>query len=124
MNIHESGENYLESVLMLQERLGKVRSIDVVGELGYSKPSVSVAMKKLRESGYILVDDEGYISLTPAGMDIAGRIYDRHRTISRFLVGLGVGESVAAEDACKIEHDISEETFEKIRALVLERENS
>ena len=115
MNIHESAEDYLESILVLKERLGMVRSIDIVRELSYSKPSVSVAMKRLRENGYIEMDADGYISLLPPGLKIAQRIYDRHRLLTQFLIHLGVSPDTAAADACKIEHDLSDETFEKIR---------
>ena len=118
MVIHASAEDYLEVILILTERLGLVRSIDIVNELGYSKPSISVAMKKLRENGYIEVDNEGYISLLPPGMEIAQRIYRRHKLLKSFLISLGVDEKVAAEDACKIEHCISEETFEKLAEYV------
>lgn len=115
MNIYESAEDYLETILMLKERLGLVRSIDIVNKLGYTKPSVSVAMKRLRENGYITMDAEGFITLSESGMAVASRIYDRHRLLTDFLMGLGVGEEVAAADACKIEHDLSEETFQKIK---------
>lgn len=119
MKIYESAEDYLESILMLRERLGMVRSIDIVNQLGYSKPSVSVAMKRLRENGYIQMDKDGYITLTDAGLEIASRIYTRHRLLTNFLVQLGVNEEVAAADACKIEHDLSEETFQKIKEHAL-----
>lgn len=119
MNIHESAEDYLEAILILKERLGLVRSIDIVHELNYSKPSVSVAMKRLRENGYINMDPEGYLSLLPPGEEIARRIYTRHRLLTDFLVRLGVTPEVAAADACKIEHDLSDETFEKIKAHAL-----
>ena len=118
MVIHESAENYLESILVLQERRGQVRSIDIVNELGFSKPSVSIAMKKLRENGYISMEPDGRITLNESGRAIANRIYDRHKTITRFFILLGVSEDVATEDACKVEHDISDETFEKIRQFV------
>lgn len=118
MVIHESAENYLESILVLQERRGQVRSIDIVNELGFSKPSVSIAMKKLRENGYISMEPDGRITLNESGLAIANRIYDRHKTITRFFILLGVSEDVATEDACKVEHDISDETFEKIRQFV------
>ena len=98
-----------------------VRSIDVVHHLGYSKPSVSVAMKRLRENGYIEMDREGYITLLPPGEEIARRIYTRHKLLTRFLVQLGVSEEVAAADACKIEHDLSDESFEKITAHALQK---
>lgn len=119
MKIYESAEDYLESILMLKERLGVVRSIDIVNELGVSKPSVSVAMKKLRENGYIHMDTDGFITLLPEGQEIANRIYTRHRLLTQFFIRLGVSEEVAAADACKIEHDLSEETFEKIKAHAL-----
>lgn len=122
MNIYESAEDYLEAILMLRERLGMVRSIDIVNHLGYTKPSVSVAMKRLRENGYIEMDKDGYITLTGAGMKIAGRVYNRHRLLTSFLIRLGVSEDVAAADACKIEHDLSEETFEKIKEHALKHQ--
>lgn len=118
MNIHESAENYLESILKLQEECGMVRSIDIAHELGFSKPSVSVAMRNLRENGYIQVDDDGYIVLLPPGEEIARRIYDRHKLLTQIFVQLGVSPETAAADACKVEHDLSDETFEKIKALV------
>ena len=121
MRIYQSAEDYLEAILMLRERLGSVRSIDVVNELGYSKPSISVAMKKLRENGYVEMDRDGLITLTPAGEEIASRIYSRHRLLTQFFVYLGVSEEVAAADACKIEHDLSDETFEKIKEHALGR---
>ena len=115
MNIYESAENYLEAILSLHERNGLVRSIDIANELHFSKPSVSVAMKKLRESGYIEMDKEGFISLLPAGEEIANRIYERHKLLTRFFIRLGVDPEVAAADACKVEHDLSDETFQKIK---------
>lgn len=118
MVIHESAEDYLESILVLRERRGQVRSIDVVNELGYSKPSVSIAMKKLRESGYISMDADGSITLNESGLEIASRIYGRHKTITRFFVLLGVDPTVAAEDACKVEHDLSDETFARLKEFV------
>jgi len=119
MNIYESAEDYLEAILMLSERLGTVRSIDIVNKLGYSKPSVSVAMKRLRENGYIEMDSDSYITLTGSGMEIASRVYNRHRMLTNFLINLGVSEETAAADACKIEHDLSDETFEKIKEHAL-----
>lgn len=119
MKIHESAEDYLEAILVLKEKMGMVRSIDVVHHLDYSKPSVSVAMKRLRENGYIEMDEEGYINLLPPGEEIARRIYTRHKLLTQFLVHLGVSEEVAAADACKIEHDLSDESFEKITAHAL-----
>lgn len=115
MTIHQSAEDYLETILMLTERQGKVRSIDVVNELGFTKASVSIAMKKLRENGYIAVDGEGSLTLLPPGQEIAERIYSRHRLLTHFFVQLGVDEKTAAEDACKAEHILSEQTLEKIR---------
>ena len=114
MKIHQSAEDYLETILILRERKGSVRSIDVAGELGFSKASVSVAMKKLRETGYVLMDEDGLLSLTESGQRVASRIYARHRLLTEFFVWLGVDEKVAAADACRIEHDISEETFTKL----------
>ena len=114
MQIRESAEDYLEAILMLKARLGAVRSIDIANELQYSKPSVSIAMKKLRENGYITVDSDGLISLTDAGNQIASHIYNRHRLLTEFFVRLGVSEDVAVADAFKIEHDLSDETFSKL----------
>ena len=115
MKIYESGEDYLEMILMLQKEKGYARSIDVAAALGVTKPSVSVAMKKLRENGYILMDGDNLLSLTPMGEAIADRIYLRHTVLTQMLKGLGVSEEVARQDACKIEHDLSDETFEAIR---------
>ena len=116
MNIHESAEDYLEAILILRERQGTVRSIDVVHQLELTKPSVSVAMKRFRENGYIEVDPDGFITLLPPGEEIAQRIYNRHKLLTKFLVALGVSAEIAAADACKMEHDLSDETFEKIKA--------
>ena len=126
MMIHQSAEDYLETILMLTERLGKVRSIDVVRELGYTKAIVSIAMRKLRENGYIAVDGEGNLTLLPPGREIAERIYSRHRLLQHFFMQLGVDEKTAAEDACKAEHILSEQTLEKIRqrALLQDAENT
>ncbi len=121
MNIHESAEDYLEAILILRERQGAVRSIDVVRQLELTKPSVSVAMKRFRENGYIEMDGDGFITLLPPWEEIAQRIYGRHKLLTRFLVALGVSEETAAADACKMEHDLSDETFEKIKACVRER---
>ena len=118
MVIHESAEDYLEAILILKERLGMVRSIDVVNEKHFKKPSVSVAMKKLRESGYVEMDRDGRITLLPPGEAVAERIYERHRLLTDFFVRLGVDPEVAAADACKVEHDLSEETFCKIKEHV------
>lgn len=118
MVIHESAENYLESILVIQERKGFVRSIDIVNELSFSKPSVSVAMKNLRENGYILMDGSGAITLTEAGRAIAVKIYERHKILTEVLVHLGVPFEIAQEDACRIEHDISNETFAALKAHI------
>ena len=118
MHVYESAEDYLEAILMITKRRGMVRSIDIANELGYSKPSVSVAMKKLRESSYIEMDSDGWIRLLPAGSEIAERIYERHRILTDFFVYLGVSPDVAAADACKVEHDLSAETFDKMKEHV------
>ncbi len=115
MNIYESAENYLETILILKNKYGTVRSIDIANELGFSKPSVSIAMKKLRESSHINMDSDGSISLTEDGLAIAKSVYERHTNITRWLIELGVDAITAAEDACRIEHVISQETFNKIR---------
>jgi Mn-dependent DtxR family transcriptional regulator len=112
--IHESAENYLETILVLEQELGSVRSIDIVNELEYTRPSVSVAMKKLRESGYITIDGNGSITLTNSGREIAERMYERHKLLTSFLVSIGVDDKTAGDDACRIEHVISQQTFEKI----------
>ena len=114
MTIHESAEDYLEAILILRNRRGAVRSIDIVNELGYSKPSVSIAMKKLRESGYISMAADGTITLNESGLEIASRIYGRHKTITKLFELLGVSPEQAAADACKVEHDLSDETFGRI----------
>ena len=118
--IHESAEDYLESILILQEQCGQVRSIDIVNRLGYSKPSVSIAMKKLRENGYISMAGDGTITLSDSGMEIASRVYQRHRVITELFTLLGVDRQQAAEDACRVEHDQSQETFDRIREFVRE----
>ena len=117
MTIHESAEDYLEAILMIQERKGTVRSVDIADQLGVSKPSVSIAMRKLRESGLVEMDEISRISLTEEGLRIAARIYDRHRTLSHLIEALGVPADVAAEDACRVEHDLSEETFLALKKL-------
>ena len=117
MKIHESAEDYLEKILMLREQKGSVRSIDIAVAMGFSKPSVSIAMKNLRENGYISVDADGFITLEEPGLEIARRIYDRHRKLTAFFVALGVDPDIAAHDACKIEHDLSEETYSKMIAF-------
>ncbi len=116
MKIKESAENYLETILMLSKKSPEVRSIDIVNELEYTKPSVSVAMKNLRENGYILMDKDGFISLTDKGREIAETMYERHKLLSNWLMFLGVDEETAMEDACRIEHVISTESFEAIKS--------
>ena len=123
MVIHESAEDYLESILILQEKYGLVHSIDIVNLLGYSKPSVSIAMKKLRENGYISMAADGAITLNESGLEIARRVYGRHTTITKLFVSLGVSQEQAAEDACKVEHDLSQETFECIWDFVRQLES-
>lgn len=118
MKIQESAENYLETILVLNQRLLQVRSIDIATEMGFSKPSVSVAMKNLRENGYILVDDHGYITLTDAGRQIAATIYERHTFLSGWLEFLGVSSETASEDACRMEHVLSSESFQAIKTYV------
>ena len=114
---NESAENYLETILVLSLDKPYVRSIDIANELGFSKPSVSVAMKNLRENGYISMDPDGFIRLEAPGMEIAQRIYGRHRALTAFFVALGVDPDIAARDACKVEHDLSEETYSKMIAF-------
>lgn len=114
----ESAENYLETILILSQRLPVVRSIDIATELGFKKPSVSVAMKHLRQAGHIAVSDSGYITLTETGKEIADMIYERHNFLSSWLISLGVNEKIALEDACRIEHVISKESFAAIKDAV------
>lgn len=116
MKIQKSAEDYLETILMLQRSKGAVRSIDIAAELDYSKPSVSIAMKHLRENGYIEMGIDGHITLTASGLAIAEKILERHNTLTRWLVSLGVPEEIAAEDACRMEHVISSESFEALKA--------
>ena len=118
MKVQESAENYLEAIYILRNRNGHVRSIDIATELGYSKPSVSRAMKLLRENNYIVMEDDGSIQLTDAGTAIAQNMYERHTFLSAFLKNLGVDEKTAIEDACRIEHVISQETFDRLKAFV------
>ena len=120
MKIHSSAEDYLETILILSHRNGTVRSIDIANELSYSKPSVSIAMKNLRENGYITVDANGYISLEPSGLAIAEKIYERHTLFSAWLTNLGVDPQIAQEDACRIEHVISEQSFAALKKHVTE----
>ena len=118
VRLQESGEMYLESIYVLSKRLNAVRSIDVSEYMGYSKPSVSRAVNLLKNGGYIVMDEENYIVLTETGRAIAEKIYDRHTLLTKLLVRLGVPEKIAAEDACKMEHSISDESFEAIRRHV------
>ncbi len=118
MPLHESGEDYLETILRLKAEKGAVRSIDVATSMNYSKPSVSRAMGLLRENGYIIMDKEGWITLTERGTAVAERIYERHRLLTQWLVSLGVPDDIAAADACKIEHDLNPITFQKIKEHV------
>lgn len=118
MPVNESAENYLETILILSKRLPVVRSIDIANELGFTKPSVSVAMKHLREKAHIVMDDSGFITLTASGRQIAEMIYERHQLLSCWLTRLGVPADIAAEDACRIEHVISSESFDAIKQFV------
>ena len=119
----ESVEDYLETILQLKKKLGQVRSIDIAREMNFSKPSVSVAMKNLREKSYITVSEEGYISLTESGKKRAENVLERHTILSDWLISIGVNQETALEDACKVEHDLSEESFEAIKKAVLGNRN-
>ena len=123
MKIHESAENYLETILILQKRNGTVRSIDLANELEFSKPSVSVAMKNLRSDGYIQVDKTGNISLLPEGLKIAQSVYEKHTLLTECLIALGVSAEIASEDACRIEHVLSRESFEAIKTHAAQLHN-
>ncbi|MDE7061357.1 MAG: metal-dependent transcriptional regulator [Lachnospiraceae bacterium] len=124
MHTTESSENYLETILILSDRLPVVRSVDIANELGFKKSSVSIAMKNLRENNYITVTDAGFIYLTDSGRAVAEMIYERHEFLSGWLVALGVSQDIAAEDACRIEHVISAETFQAIKKYVKDPKNS
>ena len=115
MNIYESAEDYLERILILQERNKEVRSIDIAHDMGFSKPSISVAMKKLKEAGLIKIDENGFITLTKEGHVIADKVYERHCVLKQTLINIGVSPEQAEKDACKVEHVISEETFQAIK---------
>lgn len=119
MKLYESGEDYLEAILRLSRTHPTVRSIDVAAELGFSKPSVSVAMKHLREGGLVVTEADGSLKLTPEGLAIAERVWERHSVLTSLFTRLGVSPEVARADACKIEHDLSEETFERIKAFIV-----
>ncbi|MBO5286821.1 MAG: metal-dependent transcriptional regulator [Clostridia bacterium] len=118
MIIKESAENYLEAILSIKQAKGCVRSIDVATDLGVSKPSVSVAMKNFREEGYITVDKDGFIDLTEKGLQIAKKVYERHQVIAEALIAMGVSEHTAYEDSCRIEHCISQETFDRLKEFL------
>ena len=120
MSLHESGEMYLETILILSQKKGTVRSVDISEYMNYSKPSVSRAMGLLRNGGYILVDKNGYITLTEDGRYVANRTYERHQLLSSFFMKLGVDEEIAVEDACRIEHCISDETFSALKRYISE----
>ena len=115
MELYESSEDYLEKILMLEKKNGSVHAIDIAKDMNFSKPSVSVAMHKLEDNNYITIAKNGEISLTPLGREIAEKVYERHVVLTKVLVSLGVPEEIASEDACKIEHDLSEESFEAIK---------
>ena len=115
MSLLESGENYSEAILMISERKKDVHAIDVVNELKFSKPSVSIMLKKLRDNGYIIIDENNHLHLTDEGMKIATKIYERHKILTAILKELGVSDEIAEEDACKIEHDLSDVTWDAIR---------
>lgn len=121
MSIFESGEDYLEAILMVSEQKNEVHAIDVVNELGFSKPSVSIALKKLREQGYITIDENNHLHLTDTGMDIAKKIYERHKILTSILVKLGVDEKIAEDDACRLEHDLSDESWVAIKNIYKEK---
>ena len=120
MHLQESGEMYLETILVLSRRLNKVRSVDVAEEMGYSKPSVSRAVGILKKNGYIIMDGSGHLYLTDEGRSVAEKTFERHRVLTKVFTKLGVSAGIAAEDACKIEHVISEENFEAIKRLAAE----
>ena len=121
MEIHDSAEDYLETILMLTERNGNVRSVDVSKEMGFKKSSVSVAMKNLRSTGHIVVDENGYIKLTSLGKEVADMIYERHKFFSSWLISLGVDKDTALEDACRLEHVISKESFAAMKKFLNEK---
>lgn len=121
MSIHESGEMYLETIYVLTKERSDVRSIDICEHMGYSKPSVSRAVNLLKNGGFILIDKSGYITMTETGLEIGKKIYERHTLLSSLLVRLGVPEEIAAEDACKMEHAISDESFEALKRYITEQ---
>ena len=121
MHLQESGEMYIESIYILNKKIGNVRSIDVCEYLGYSKPSVSRAMSVLKNGGFVLTDENGYLTLTEAGLEVAEKMYQRHIILSQMLMRLGVSEKTAVQDACKIEHDISDESFNAIKKHIQDK---
>ena len=120
MPLLESGENYLEAILMVSEKQKDVHAIDIVNELNFSKPSVSIMLKKLKDEGYILIDEHSHITLTNQGLEIANKIYERHKILTQILLDLGIPREIAEEDACKIEHDLSDVTFAQIKKYYLD----
>ena len=122
MNLQESGEMYLESILVLSQKNATVRSIDVCEYMGFSKPSVSRAIGLLKKGGYVIMDEYGHLTLTDEGLSVAKKIYDRHRLLTKFLTSLGVSEESASADACKIEHHISDESFEAIKKYISKKD--
>lgn len=123
MHILESGEDYLEAILMLSETKNGVHAIDICEHLNITKPSVSVMLKKLREDGYITIDNENHLHLTEKGLPIATKTYDKHKFLTHYLISIGVSKETAEKDACKIEHDLSDETFEKLKEIVNNKKN-
>lgn len=118
MSLLESGENYLETILILSKTQSEIHAIDIVNQLGFSKPSDSIMLKKLKETGYITIDSSSHIHLTESGLFIANKIYERHTCLTQFLEKIGVEPNVAEDDACKIEHDLSDQTFQAIKKLI------
>ena len=116
MSLHESGEMYLETIYVLSKKSNTVRSLDVAEEMNFSKPSVSRAIKILKDGGFVTVDENGYLSLTESGSAVARKIYERHKVLTQFLISIGVSEETAAEDACRVEHYISDETFDALKS--------
>ena len=121
MSLLESGENYLEAILMLSESQDSVHAIDIVSKLGLSKPSVSIALKKLKDDGYISIDHNNHIHLTESGLEIANKIYERHKILTDIIVRLGVNKDIAEDDACKLEHDMSDDTWNAIKKYYEEK---